>query len=287
VIAMLLSKGLSSSLLTLKKTVEAVHDGDMNARYISESKDEIAYLGERFNDMLDRINSFFQEHKDYESAKSTLEIKLLQSQINPHLLYNTLDSVLWALDRQDIAQGKEIIYSLSNFFRISLSSGNDLIPLMDELVLIENYINVQRAARNKQYALKINVDEKLADLCILKLSIQPVVENAILHGFSGFRDDDSGIITITAKMAPDDKAVTIIVEDNGIGIEEQRLSGINELLKAFPLKDEIKSFGLYNIQRRLNAQYGEDYGLHFESELGSFTRVFIKTPATFINQKRD
>jgi len=277
-ISMVISKGLSSSILGLKKTMQAVHDGNLDARYTSGSNDEIMYLGERFNDMLDQINRFFREQKEYESAKSVLEIKLLQSQINPHLLYNTLDSVLWSLDKRDIDHGKEIIYSLSNFFKLSLSSGNDLITIQKELDLIRNYITIQKTARGKDYALKVNIPEKLLGIRIPKLLIQPLVENAILHAFSGFRDDDSGVITISAELSKDRKTVITMVEDNGIGIAEQKLADINNSINTFPPKGEIESFGLYNIQRRLITQFGDEYRLCIESELGNYTRVFINTP---------
>lgn len=275
--AILLSKGLSSSVLSLKKTVQAVHDGDLSARYISDKNDEVAYLGRRFNEMLEQINSFFKKQKEQEIAKKTLELKLMQSQINPHLLYNTLDSVLWALDNRNLARAKEIIVALSNFFKISLSGGHDLIPIQKELELIRNYINIQKAARNKNITLNINIPDELYGVNIIKLSIQPIVENAVLHGFSGFRDD--GLITISMEQSPDKKSIEIMVEDNGIGIPEQKLALINEILSSEPTKDGIMHFGLYNVQRRLKTNFGDEYGIRFASEMGNFTRVFMTIPA--------
>ena len=278
IFAVLLSKGLSASVLALKKTVQAVHDGDLSARYISDKNDEVAYLGKRFNDMLEQINNFFIRQKEQENTKKTLELKLLQSQINPHLLYNTLDSTMWALDTGNISRAKEIINSLSNFFKISLSGGNDLIPIKKELELIQNYINIQRSARGKDITLNIKAPKELLDSNIIKLSIQPIVENSILHGFSGFRDD--GIISITIQHTSDKRGIQIIVEDNGIGIQENKLKLINRMLKSYPQQTEIKHFGLYIVQRRIKNLFGANYGISFESELGNYTRVIITIPST-------
>jgi two-component system sensor histidine kinase YesM len=284
VFALLISKGLSSSVLSLKKTVQAVYQGDLHARFKAVGQDEVSYLGERFNEMLDEINLFFIKQKEQESSNKTLELKLMQSQINPHLLYNTLDSILWALDNKDTSRAKNLIVSLSSFFKITLSGGNDLIPLQKELELVSNYIYIQNLARSKNIKLSIKAPEDLLHSSIIKLSIQPIVENAILHGFPGFRDD--GTIAITVHC-PVPGSLEIVIEDNGIGIPEQELLKINEILDSYPLDTEIKHFGLYNVQRRIKNLFGNEYGIRLGSEVGHFTRIIMRLPLNSKTKKED
>lgn len=312
IFALLLSKGLSASVLSLKKTVQEVYEGNLNARFKSENNDEVSYLGNKFNEMLVEINSLFSAQKEQENINRTLELKLMQSQINPHLLYNTLDSALWEMDNKNISQAKDLIISLSSFFKITLSEGNDLIPLQKELELISNYIGIQNSARGKNIIFNVDAPLPLLSFKIIKLTIQPIVENAILHGFSGYRDD--GTITIRiATVAADaaasvavvvadiDKkesvqitnkkalaqgntlngrkeAIQIIIEDNGIGIPDKELAIIKQTLEVYPPEAEIKHFGLYNVQRRIKNLFGNNYGINLESEVGNYTRVFMCIP---------
>lgn len=304
--ALLLSKGLSSSLMTLKKTVQAVYKGNLYARYESANKDEVSYLGEAFNEMLDEINKAFEKQKEQEQISKTLELKLLQSQINPHLLYNTLDSALWKIESKDISQAKALIISLSSFFKITLSGGNDLIPIQKELELINNYIDIQNTARGKKIVSNIKTVLLCLDYKIIKLTIQPIVENAIIHGFSGYRDNGtitiaisidpgkpeidsiSGIEQITGNESPgtsekvveipNEGTMQIVIEDNGIGIPEKELSEIQNILDTYPPETEIRHFGLFNIQRRIKNMFGDEYGIRLESEVGNFTRVIMNIP---------
>lgn len=283
VIALFLSKGLTSSILTLKSTVQAVHDGDLSARFKTNRNDEIAYLGNTLNEMMDQINNFFITEKKHERDNKNLELKLMQSQINPHLLYNTLDSTLWALDNQDLAQAKKLIITLSNFFKTSLSGGNTLIPLKKELELVCNYITIQKVARNKSIKLNIDCPSQLMHIPFIKLSIQPIVENTIIHGFSGYRDD--GTIAINIRAIDNDIEVAII--DNGIGIMEHELDSLQNTLNSYPIASNANHFGLYNIQRRIKNMFGDEYGLTIKSEVGAYTGVYIRIPYTLWDRKEN
>lgn len=283
VFALIMSKLLSGSVLSLKNTVKAVYKGNLNARVESGNKDEVSYLGEAFNEMLDEINSLFIQQKEQERMNKTLELKLMQSQINPHLLYNTLDSALWALENKNLSQTKKLILSLSSFFKITLSGGNDLIPITKELELVSNYIDIQNVARGKKIALNIQTDLAKLDFKVIKLTLQPIVENAILHGFSGYRDN--GIITITINTvdinttASKTETIQIVLEDNGIGIPENELLKIADALETYPPVGEITHFGLYNVQRRIKNLFGNEYGIRIESEVGEYTRITMCIPA--------
>ena len=282
VFAFIFSKVLSKSILSLKKTVQAVYEGNLNARYKSEDHDEISYLGHKFNEMLVEINNLFTKQKDQENMNKILEIKLLQSQINPHLLYNTLDSTLGSLEDRNIPQAKELILSLSSFFKITLSGGKDLIPVQKEFELVRNYIGIQNSARGKNIGLCVQMTPPLCNFKIIKLTIQPIVENSILHGFSGFRDD--GVITIRVRMedrvpeVANSKNIRIIIEDNGIGILQEDLAAINAALDVYPPETELTHFGLYNVQRRIKNLFGNEYGIRLESEVGNYSRVVMVIP---------
>ncbi|NLJ41981.1 MAG: histidine kinase [Clostridiales bacterium] len=282
IFAFLISKGLSHSIENLKGIVQQVNDGDLNARYDSSNSppDEISYLGQSFNEMLNRINSLFKQQEQNIKIQHNLELKLLQSQINPHLLYNTLDSVLWALQTGENNNAESIIVSLSQFFKISLSSGDNLIPLKNEIALIDSYINIQCLAREKNITIRYNICEDLLSYRIIKLSIQPLVENAIIHGFSGYRDD--GTIIVSAQVK--DKKLVLTIEDNGIGIMEDELLRINSFLSTYPPRSNMKHFGLYNINRRIKNIFGDSYNVVLESEMGNYTRVIMTIPYRYQSQ---
>lgn len=273
--ALLLSRTLSSSLLALKDVVQQVYDGDLSARYHSENADEIAYLGEKINDMLVHINGLFEIQAQDARTRRELELRLMQSQINPHLLYNTLDSVLWAVKSRDTARAERLIVSLSEFFKLTLSRGSPLIPLESELSMIRHYIEIQRLARGQEIRLKTRIPEALLSHPIIKLTLQPLVENAILHGFSGYRDD--GEITISAEVQDED--LVLAVEDNGIGILPEELSALNEALNTYPPPANQQHFGLYNVNRRLKNSFGHRYGITIESSISEYTRVIVRLPA--------
>ena len=273
-VAAWLSRSLYRSISEVKQVVDRVHDGDRQARYQSDNRDELAYLGNSFNDMLDELERDYETQKLQERTQKNLELRLMQSQINPHLLYNTLDSVLWSLQKNNPERAEELLLHLSSFFKTSLARGSDTVPLRNELELIGHYLEIQRLARKKSFRLEIQVPEELMDYPILKLTLQPVVENAILHGFSGYRDN--GTIRITAQI--EGRALILQVRDNGIGMEEQELSQLNMRLNLYPPPEQMKSFGLYNVNWRIKNLYGRSFGLILSSEISEYTQARITLP---------
>ena len=273
--AVLLSRRLSAAVVELQKVIKRVYEGDISARFHFRGNDDIMYIGEKFNDMLEHFEGLF-EIQDYDNKiKHDLEMRLLQSQINPHLLYNTLDSIIWALKSNDLKRGQELIALLSSFFKISLSRGSSLIPLYSEISLIENYILIQRLARDKNIELVLSIPEPLAECMIIKLSLQPLVENSIMHGFSGYRNE--GRILIAAEAAADE--LRIVLEDNGIGLTVEECASINRIINAYPPIPGQKHFGLYNVNRRIKSLFGDRFGIQLSSELGVYTRVSVTIPS--------
>ncbi|MCL2164951.1 MAG: histidine kinase [Oscillospiraceae bacterium] len=276
--AMWISSGLFQSVKKVKNIIETVQAGDLSARYQSAGRDEIAYLGNSFNSMLDTLHENYETRKEQERINNRIELNLMQAQINPHLLYNTLDSVLWAMKNDSREKAEHLLIRLSQFFKISLFHGSDIMPLSRELDLIRNYIDIQRLARGKRYMVNFNIPDEMLPLEIPKLLIQPIVENAIIHGFSGFRDD--GIIDISVPV----NRQQIIVRDNGIGVAKEALDDLNVFLNTYPPPIPNRSFGLYNVNRRIKNIYGTQYGIELESEPGAYFQVSIYIPGVYADE---
>ncbi|MCQ2400731.1 MAG: sensor histidine kinase [Lachnospiraceae bacterium] len=276
VLAVLLSGKLSASVQSLTSFVKQAYAGSFSGRYVPEGEDEIAYLGEKINDMLDRIEESARERELDLKNQQIMELRLMQSQINPHLLYNTLDSVLWAIQNGNTENATELIASLSGFFRIALSRGVERIPLGKEIQLIDNYVNIQRLARGQNVTLIKEIPEELLDYSIIKLTLQPFVENAYLHGFSGYRDDG----TIILRASYDESFLTIEVEDNGIGMLPEEVDEVNSYLNANLPSEKSASVGLYNVNRRIVHEYGKEYGVRVRSEISEYTVVTVTLPYT-------
>lgn len=274
-ISLWLSRDLSKSVQGLVAFTKEIKEGSGDKRYTARSNDEIAYLGEEVNQMLDKIHETEQLREEELLANQVMQVQLLQQQINPHLLYNTLDSLLWALQQERYADATSLVTSLSEFFKISLSRGREMVSLNEEIELIRYYLELQKLARNKVFGLHIDIPAELMTFPISKLTLQPLVENSVLHGFSGYRDD-GGVICIQARLEQDTLKIT--VEDNGIGMMDEEVAVVNAALQIFPRPESFNHFGLYNIHRRIVQQYGEQYGLRVESDISVYTRVIIYLP---------
>ncbi|TVY01455.1 sensor histidine kinase [Cohnella terricola] len=258
-------------LRSLMKRVEA---GDLSLRFRSKSKDEIGQLGNSFNNMVDEIDNLIALVYQEQKAKREAELKTLQAQIKPHFLYNTLDTIQWmALDREadDIA---EIVIALTHLFRISLSKGQEIIPLRDELQHVVSYLKIQMARYEGKLDYVIDVPESLLSTPILKILLQPLVENAIYHGIKP--KTEKGLITIRGRKEA--YMLVLVVEDNGIGIPGDVMSRINELLQSEHQVGEERGYGLFNVNERIKLSHGKAYGLTLESEYGRGTKAILHLP---------
>ena len=274
ILAVILSGKLSASVQSLTAFVKQSYAGSSGERFVPEGRDEIAYLGEKINDMLDRIEGSAREREIDLKNQQIMELRLMQSQINPHLLYNTLDSVLWAIQNGNTENATELIASLSGFFRIALSRGVERIPLEKEIQLIENYVNIQRLARGQNVTLIKEIPDELLCHSVIKLTLQPLIENAYLHGFSGYRDDG----TVILRASYGEGRLKIEVEDNGIGMLPEEVTEVNSYLEANLPSERSASVGLYNVNRRIVHEYGKEYGVRVRSEISEYTVVTVTLP---------
>ena len=273
-----LTKSLSKSILSLKDTVQRVDHGELNARFDNTThNDEITYLGEHFNHMLDSLEQIYAEQEQEALGRKDLEIQLLQSQINPHLLYNTLNSVALAVRNDEQQTAQDLLYTLSDFIRLSLSNGHSVVTLATELELLKKYLLLQKMASHRDIELDIQVQEELLAAKVIRTSLQPIVENAVLHGFAGYRDD--GCVQIRAVLAEDRNTMDVYIRDNGLGIDEETLAELNETINKKDYKEMCSHFGLYNVNWRIKYTWGsEDYGITIDSEESDYTEVRIHLP---------
>jgi two-component system sensor histidine kinase YesM len=231
---------------------------------------EIKMLDEGFNEMAERIQSLLIRIKNEQMTLRRTELELLQAQINPHFLYNTFDSIVWLAETQRNREVIQMVTSLSSLFRNSLSKGKDVINIETEQKQIRSYLEIQQIRYSDIMDYEIDLPATLFSYAIPKLTLQPLVENAIYHGIKHKRS--KGKIVICGREDGDD--IVISVEDNGIGMSEEQLGALQNRIQ----ENRLKGFGLSNVQQRLQLYCGEAYGLTFHSEKNVGTTVFVRIP---------
>jgi len=273
--------GLSRSIYTpikkLHDVTTTITKNDLQALMTSDNVDEITELGMSFNIMIGRIKDLLDSKiKEQENLKKA-ELRALQAQINPHFLYNTLDTIIWMAEAKKNAQVIEIVSALSSFFRISLSKGRDWITIGEEIERTNSYLTIQKMRYQDILDYKIQVDENVANYTILKLILQPLVENALYHGIKNKRQ--GGTIIVRAKPKNENE-VQLEVEDNGIGFTTEKLAQLQEELEDDSGDIKLESgFGIGNVNKRIRLYYGKQYGISVKSEYHTGTCVTLIIPA--------
>ena len=273
--------GLSRSIYTpikkLHDVTTTITKNDLQALMTSDNVDEITELGLSFNIMIGKIKELLDSKiKEQENLKRA-ELRALQAQINPHFLYNTLDTIIWMAESKKTNQVVEIVSALSSFFRISLSKGMDWITIGEEVERIRSYLTIQKMRYRDILDFKIEVDEDVYENTILKLILQPLVENALYHGIKNKRQ--GGTIIIRAKRKGEDE-VLLEVEDNGIGFTPEKLTQLRAELEDDSGDIKLESgFGIGNVNKRIRLYYGKQYGLSVQSEYITGTCVTLVIPA--------
>jgi two-component system sensor histidine kinase YesM len=273
--------GLSRSIYTpikkLHDVTTTITKNDLQALMTSDNVDEITELGMSFNIMIGKIKELLDSKiKEQEDLKKA-ELRALQAQINPHFLYNTLDTIIWMAESKKTDQVVKIVSALSNFFRISLSKGMDWITIGEEVERIRNYLTIQKMRYRDILDFKIEVNEDVAENTILKLLLQPLVENALYHGIKNKRQ--GGTIVVRARRKDIDE-VLLEVEDDGIGFTPEKLAQLRAELEDDSGDIQLESgFGIGNVNKRIRLYYGRPYGLSIKSEYNRGTCVTLVIPA--------
>lgn len=237
---------------------------------------ELAILYETYNNLSDRNTRLVERMEVEQEEKLELELALLHAQISPHFLYNTLYSIKGLIDMEMNKEASEMVLNLSDFLRTSLSRGKEIITIREELKNIESYLYMMNMRYGDYFDYEINVSEDLLDYHIVKLTLQPLVENAIYHGVMHTRE--KSLITIGSDLIGDD--LIMYVEDNGIGMSPDKLNKIIEEFKVPYLSSSRKEtgVGLRSVSIRVQNRYGKNYGLDIRSEENKYTRISVKLP---------
>lgn len=272
-----LSKSIYTPIKKLHDVTTTITKNDLQALMTSDNVDEITELGMSFNIMIGKIKELLDAKiKEQENLKKA-ELRALQAQINPHFLYNTLDTIIWMAESKKTDRVVEMVTALSNFFRISLSKGMDWITIGEEVERINSYLTIQKMRYHDILDFKIEVDESISENAILKLMLQPLVENALYHGIKNKRE--GGTITIRIQRKGVDE-VLIEVEDNGIGFTPEKLVQLRAELEDDTGDMKLESgFGIGNVNKRIRLYYGKPYGLSVQSEYSTGTLVTLVIPA--------
>ena len=257
----------------LSQVTDEIAKGNLSVRANVNTGEEATALSNSMNTMIDKINELLEQVTTEQTRLRKAEFELLQAQINPHFLYNTLDAIIWLAEAGEQKRVVGMVRNLSDFFRTSLNQGKDINPIKEEMLHVKSYLEIQHVRYQDILSYDIEVPESLYIYSIPKITIQPLVENALYHGIKNKR----GMGHISIRGQAGEKDFTITVTDDGIGIDETRLrqvqSGIQN--KVLTGKD---FYGLYNVCERIRLNFGEEYGIFIESVYGEGTSVRVILP---------
>ncbi len=275
-LSIMASRLISRPLSRLYKSMNHFKEGDFDQQVNITGSDEITELSETFNIMVRDIKDLINRNYVMVLRERESELTALQAQINPHFLYNTLDSLYW--QAVDVGQDKlaEDVLSLSELFRLLLSSGQSEIPVERELSIVSHYLNIQKMRFSKKLDYSIDVSGEILELPILKLVLQPFVENAIVHGLE--RNDAQGFLRVTGRLK--DGMICFTIADNGAGMTEEQLGRVlSPEEDTRYAKQRIGHYAIRNVKERLDLRYGGRFSLDIKSTVGQGTTVSIQIPA--------
>ena len=267
------ARTITRPMKQLELTMRKVEKSDyfrMEEVDISASK-EIEELTKRFNKMMRKISELMKRVIDEQNAQRKSELKALQNQINPHFLYNTLDSIVWLVENEKNAEASEMVVALARLFRLSISKETETIPVREEIEHVRNYLLIQSIRYADSFDYEIDVAEEALEISTMKLILQPIVENCLYHGLKN--NIDRGNIKISAYL--DDGYLVLSVADNGYGMRQET---IDNLYLSFEDRIASNSVGLKNIYQRVMIYFGGNAQMKIESELDEGTTITIKEP---------
>ena len=266
----------------LVEVTNQISKGDFSVRAGSANTSEIDSLSHSVNHMAKNLDLLVNQIKEDERKMRQAELRLLQEQINPHFLYNTLDTIVWLIESGMEKEAEEMVVSLSDFFRLVLNHGKEYNTIKDEERHITSYLKIQQVRYQDILEYDIQIPTELYDYQILKMTLQPLVENALYHGIKYKRA--KGTIKVHGKK--DGDIIILSVEDNGVGMEEDEVKRLREEINR-PCKETQKGFGLANVNERIKMNFGAKYGMKIESEKGKGTTVYVIIPAIRLEGKEN
>ena len=274
-----ISDKISNPIKSLDGSVREIESGNLDVEIVPSGSYEVEHLGKSIKNMLGRIKVLMSDLVEEHNAKRKSEFDTLQSQINPHFLYNTLDIIVWMIENENSDKAVSIVTALAKFFRISLSKGKNIITVKDEVEHVRNYLMIQNMRFKNRFEYSIDVDEEVLSYSSLKLMLQPLVENAIYHGME-FMDGDG---EIDVKVFKEDDSLYFTITDNGLGMSEDMVEAL--LSKDFVPSKKGSGIGVKNVNERIKLYFGNEYGLKVESEPDEGTKITIHLPAVVYGEK--
>jgi two-component system sensor histidine kinase YesM len=271
VIIIIISYTMTRPINMLSAAMKSVLKENFDIHIPNTRKDEIGKLIDSFNFMINKISTLIKEVYQEKLAQKNAELEALQAQINPHFLYNTLDSINWMLIDRDEYEISEIIISLGNLMKYSIDKQNSFVPLEQEFEYILSYLRIQKNRLEDRLDYNIELQESIKNYQVPKLILQPLVENAIKHGIEPCKKGG----TVGIKAVETQEYISIIVEDNGNGMTEDKL---NKLLSSSNGDESYTNIGVRNVDRRIRLHFGDEYKLRIESTLGIGTKITIAIP---------
>ncbi len=273
-----ITRSITSPVKKLQMIMKSVDEGEFHLVGEIHATDEIKELAHDYDIMVTRIRELMHENVKEQELKRKSDLKALQAQISPHFLYNTLDSIIWMAEMKQHREVVLMTSALSKLMRISISKGREIIPIKDEIAHVESYLTIEEMRYRGKYDSEILIDPELYDEMTLKITLQPLVENAIYHGIK--ESDHKGLIQIIGTR--EDDTIVLKVIDNGKGIPPDKVKLLNSSYTV--VEDDqpwvkLRGMGVRNVHERIQLYFGEEYGLHCESVLGVGTTITVRIPA--------
>lgn len=273
IVSYYIPQSITKPIIRLSEVTDQVAKGDLTVRSDVKTGAEVGALNDSLNTMIDKICELVEQVKKEQISLRKAEFELLQSQINPHFLYNTLDAIVWLAESGEQQMVVDMVENLSDFFRTSLNQGKDIVTVKEELEHVRSYLEIQKVRYQDILRFEIDVPETVHKYLIPKITIQPLVENALYHGIKNKR----GLGTIIIKGCLREDGFMLQVSDNGIGMKEERLIQVREGIEnKSPNEKDI--YGLYNVNERIRLNFGEKYYISLESTYMEGTTVYINLP---------
>lgn len=272
------SFSITKPISDLSRLMKRAQTGDLTVRFDNHYKGEIHQLGDAFNSMVAKTDELLKLVYQEQKNKRDAELQILHEQIKPHFLYNTLDTIQWMAKDYKAWEIVDIVLALSNFFRISLSQGKEYISMEQEIAMVKSYLDIQKFRYEDLFDYEIETDPSVLKCQVPRLSLQPLVENALYHGIKE-SESEHGMIWI--RIWPENDTVVILrVEDNGAGMSEERCKQLNEWLVQKERGKDVDAFGSLNVNDRVRMAYGDEYGLHYILRKGTGVIAELKIRRT-------
>ncbi|RTE06299.1 sensor histidine kinase [Paenibacillus whitsoniae] len=266
---------ITKPLTKLTQRVNRIEEGNLVFGINKFPSNEIGVLSRGIQEMMRRIQHLINEVEEVQEKKRSAELAVLQSQIKPHFLYNTLYSIKQLCEMEESKDAGEMVAALSNFYRISINKGSEIIPISQEMEHIKHYLCIQQMRYRDDFIYEIDIDPDVLVCNIVKLTLQPLVENAIYHGIKQKRGQ--GLIRIVGRL--NNHEVTLWVEDNGSGMSVEDVEAMNAALRSGEPGSGVAGFGIQNVNKRLQLNYGKEFGLHYHNRQGGGIVVSVVIPS--------